>query len=157
MDSRQNRLLLFSALWLALTMTLSACGGSKAELDAALLRLELRYPVAGQPDLRVTGQAASAPSGATVSCRATGERQTLGRVAAAEDGSFQIPLAPEAYPMKQLAGDFMDLNRTLECRADSGPWVSPLRPPLVAIGSAPAAPSHDTRAASWLGAALTAV
>jgi hypothetical protein len=36
--------------------------------------------------------------------------------------------------MNALSGDFMALNRTVECRADGGPWVSPLRPPLVAIG-----------------------
>jgi hypothetical protein len=131
MERRLRQLILACTALLAL----AGCGDSGAELDAALLRLELRYPVSGQPDLRITGQDASAPRGATIVCRTTGdERVPLGRADANEDGSFEIALDDAAYPMNELSGDFMDLNRTLECRADGGPWVSPLRPPLVAIG-----------------------
>jgi hypothetical protein len=135
MERLHIRWLFTCALCALLLGTLSGCGGSAAELDAALLRLELRYPVAGDPDLRITGQEASAPRGSTVSCRTTGDdAMALGRVAANENGSFEISLDADAYPMNALTGDFMALNSTVECRADGGPWVSPLRPPLVAIG-----------------------
>jgi hypothetical protein len=127
---------MLACAWCAVVLSpLPACGGGGTELDAALLRLELRYPVTGEPDLRITGQGASAPRGATVSCRLTAENKpALGRIDVNEDGSFELALEAETYPMNSLSGDFMDLNRTVECRADGGPWVSPLRPPLVAIG-----------------------
>lgn len=118
----------------ALVVVLSGCGGGGPKLDAAKVRLELRYPVAADPDLRIIGQESSAPRGATVSCRTTDERLPLGRAVAAEDGSFVLVFTAPVFPLEALSGDFMDLNRVVECRANGGPWVSPLRPPLVAIG-----------------------
>lgn len=145
--NRRGRFFRVLGFVLAVAVLTAACGSDGAKIDATLLRLELRYPVHSAPDLRVTGQEAAAPRGATISCRTTDdEKRLLGSVEAGDDGSFQLVLDAETYPVNTLAGDFMALNATLECRADSGPWVSPLRAPLVAIGSAAPAPHarHDS-------------
>lgn len=145
--NRRGRFLSLAGFAFVVALLAAACGGDDARIDATLLRLELRYPVHGSPDLRVTGQEAAAPRGATISCRTTDdEKRLLGSVEAGEDGSFQLVLDADTYPVNALAGDFMALNATLECRADGGPWVSPLRAPLVAIGST--APSPHARQVS---------
>jgi hypothetical protein len=124
-----------TALVLTMVLLAAACGGGGAKLDATLLRLELRYPVSSQPDLRVTGEQSSAPGGSLVVCRSTGDkRAALGQASVNDDGSFELPLDAATFPISAIKGDFMALNRSLECRAGSGRWVSPLRPPLVAIG-----------------------
>ena len=45
-----------------------------------------------------------------------------------------IPLDPDLWPLDTISGAaYQTLNATLECRAGTGPWVQPLRPPRVAI------------------------
>jgi hypothetical protein len=83
----------------------------------------------------LTGRPNAAPDGASVVCRSTsGAKRELGRAQASGDGSFAVMLDASAYPIDVLAGgQYLELNKTVECRAGDGPWVKPLRPPLVAI------------------------
>jgi hypothetical protein len=115
---------------------LAACGGDDGDrLDATRMTLELRFPHVGPAEAVLSGRPNAAPEGVTVVCRKTdGDQRELGRAAAGGDGAFRVPLDPTAYPVDIVAGgQYMELNQTLECRTGDGPWVKPLRPPLVAI------------------------
>jgi hypothetical protein len=119
-----------------LVPVLAACGGDDARLEAAKLTLDLRYPHSGPAQASVSGQPEAAPGGAKITCRSArdGEdERELGEGEAENDGSFVVEIDADAYPLEALAGQFYELNQTLECRAGDGDWVHPLRPPNVAI------------------------
>lgn len=108
--------------------------GDETELEATRTTLELTYPTAGDPTANLEGQPGAAPSDARITCRATDNQRRLGEGRATDDGSFEIALDPAAWPLDSISGDtYQTLNSTLECRAGTGPWVQPLRPPRVAI------------------------
>jgi hypothetical protein len=108
--------------------------GDETELVATRMTLELTYPTSGEPTANLEGQPDAAPSNARITCRATSDDRRLGEGRAAGDGSFDIPLDPESWPLDTISGTaYQTLNATLECRAGTGPWIQPLRPPRVAI------------------------
>jgi hypothetical protein len=108
--------------------------GDEAELEATRMTLELTYPTSGEPTANLEGQPDAAPSNARITCRATSNDRRLGEGRATADGSFDIALDPAAWPLDTISGAaYQTLNATLECRAGTGPWVKPLRPPRVAI------------------------
>jgi hypothetical protein len=109
-------------------------GDDGAELEATRMTLELTYPTSGEPTANLEGQPDAAPAGARITCRATSDDSRLGEGRAAEDGSFDIPLDAAPWPLDSLSGAaYQQLNTMLECRASTGPWTQPLRPPRVAI------------------------
>jgi hypothetical protein len=109
-------------------------GGDETELEATRMTLELIYPTSGEPSANVEGQPGAAPSGARITCRSTSDDSRLGEGRAADDGSFDIALDPTLWPLDALTGAaYQQLNTTLECRAATGPWTQPLRPPRVAV------------------------
>jgi hypothetical protein len=127
-------LLAFLAAGAVAVALLVTRGGDEVELDARKLMLELAYPPAGAVTAVIDGQPEAAPAGARVSCRTTDDRRALGQGRAAADGSLRIELDAAPWPLESLTGDaWQTLNQTLECRAESGPWVQPLRPPYVAV------------------------
>lgn len=106
----------------------------ETELEATRMTLELTYPTTGERTANMEGQPNAAPSNARIVCRATSNEQRLGEGRASGDGSFDIALDPEIWPLDAISsGAFESLNETLECRAGTGPWIQPLRPPRVAI------------------------
>jgi hypothetical protein len=108
--------------------------GDEAKLEATRMTLELSYPTSGEPSANLEGQPDAAPSNARITCRATSDNHVLGEGRAADDGTFDIPLDATHWPLESLTGTaYPTLNTTLECRAGTGPWVQPLRPPRVAI------------------------
>jgi hypothetical protein len=109
-------------------------GGDGAELAGTRMTLELAYPTTGEPTASLEGQPGAAPAGARIACRATSDNRQLGADRAAADGSFDVALEASAWPLDGLSGGAYDrLNETVECRVSGGPWVSPLRPPRVAV------------------------
>jgi hypothetical protein len=109
-------------------------GGDDPELEATLMTLELQYPTTGDPTANLEGQPGAAPGNARVSCRATSDHSKLGEGRATAGGSFDIPLDASPWPLDSITGDvYKTLNTTLECRAGTGPWTQPLRPPRVGI------------------------
>jgi hypothetical protein len=109
-------------------------GGDETELEATRMTLGLIYPTSGEPTANVEGQPGAAPSGARITCRSTSDDSRLGEGRAADDGSFDIALDPTLWPLDALTGAaYQQLNTTLECRAATGPWTQPLRPPRVAV------------------------
>ncbi len=108
--------------------------GDETALEATRMTLELTYPTAGDQTANLEGQPNAAPANVRIVCRATSDEQRLGEGRATGDGSFDIPLDPAIWPLDAISGSsFETLNETLECRAGTGPWVQPLRPPRVAI------------------------
>lgn len=108
--------------------------GDETSLEATRMTLELTYPTSGEPTANIEGQPDTAPSDARITCRSTSDDRRLGEGRAAGDGSFDILLDPAAWPLDTISGAaYQTLNATLECRADTGPWIQPLRPPRVAI------------------------
>ena len=108
--------------------------GDESELEATRMTLELTYPTTGAPTASLEGQPDAAPSDARITCRSTADDLRLGDGRAAADGSFNIALDPATWPLDNISGEsYQQLNATLECRAGTGPWVQPLRPPRVAI------------------------
>ncbi|MDQ3549259.1 MAG: hypothetical protein M3439_10640 [Chloroflexota bacterium] len=108
--------------------------GDETELEATRMTLELTYPTTGNPTANLEGQMNAAPAGARITCRATSDERRLGEGRATGDGAFDIALAAATWPLDDISGDaYQALNTTLECRAGTGPWTQPLRPPRVAI------------------------
>lgn len=108
--------------------------GDESALEATRMTLELAYPTGGDPTANIEGQVDAAPAGARITCRATGDEGRLGEGRASGDGSFDISLDAGNWPLGEITGDaYQTLNTTLECRAGTGPWTQPLRPPRVAI------------------------
>lgn len=108
--------------------------GDETELEATRMTLELTYPTTGNPTANLEGQVDAAPSGARITCRATSDAHRLGEGRATGDGAFDIALDAATWPLDEISGAaYQTLNATLECRAGTGPWTQPLRPPRVAI------------------------
>lgn len=125
-----------SALLMILLLAVSAnCGGSDVKLDATKLTLEFAYRLEGEPTANLEGQPGAAPSGASIVCRRAADHDwRLGDGEAAADGSFDIPLDARPFPLDEISSEtFNTLNDAVQCRAESGPWVSPLRQPRIAI------------------------
>lgn len=109
-------------------------GNDATELSATRMTLELTYPTSGGPMANLEGQPDAAPANARITCRSTSDDGRLGEGRADGDGAFDIALDANSWPLESIAGDtYEKLNATLECRAGTGPWVQPLRPPRVAI------------------------
>jgi|GEM_PF-1773224 len=109
-------------------------GDDEAALEPTRMTLELTYPTAGEPTANLEGQPDAAPGDVRITCRATSDNTPLGDGRSAEDGSFDIALDATHWPLDTITGEtYQQLNTTLECRASTGPWTQPLRPPRVAI------------------------
>lgn len=108
--------------------------GDETRLEATRMTLELSYPTVGDPTANLEGQPGAAPANTRITCRATSDNHLLGEGRAIDDGSFDITLDPAYWPLDSLTGTaFPTLNTTVECRAGTGTWIQPLRPPRVAI------------------------
>ena len=106
----------------------------ETELEATRMTLELTYPTTGEPIANLEGQPDAAPSESRITCRATDNDRRLGEGRAAADGSFDIALDATTWPLDNITRDsYQQLNTTVECRAGTGPWTEPLRPPRVVI------------------------
>lgn len=108
---------------------------SGTKLDATKLTLELAYSGGEAPAVNLEGQPEAAPAGARITCRREDNHDfRIGDGEAGEDGSFDIPLDGRAFPEDVPNSEvFRALNDTVQCRADSGDWVQPLRPPRIAV------------------------
>lgn len=104
-------------------------------LDATRLTLELAYSDTAAPSVNLEGQPEAAPAGVRITCRLEDNHDfRIGAGEAGEDGSFDIPLDGRAFPEDVPTNDiFRALNSTVECQADDGKWVQPLRPPRIAV------------------------
>lgn len=104
-------------------------------LVAARMTLELSYPVSDDPIAVMDGQPGTAPPGAHITCRTVAQPHLrLGEGAAEADGSFRVQLDPSPWPLESLGSDlYNQLNSSVECRAGTGDWVRPLRPPRVSV------------------------
>jgi hypothetical protein len=104
-------------------------------LAATRMTLELSYPLSDDPTAVMDGQPGTAPTGALITCRTVAQPHLrLGEGTAGEDGSFRVQLDPSPWPLESLGGDlYNQLNSSVECRAGTGDWVRPLRPPRVSV------------------------
>jgi hypothetical protein len=126
-------LVTFAAL-LAVVLIASR-GGSGTRLDATKLTLELTYSSDEFPTVNLEGQPEAAPAGARIVCRREDDADfRIGDGVAGEDGSFDLPLDGRAFPDDVPTNDeFRTLNQSVECRADEGSWVQPLRPARISV------------------------
>lgn len=108
---------------------------SGTKLDATKLTLELTYSAADVPSVNLEGQPEAAPAGARITCRLEDNHDfRIGDGAAGLDGAFDIPLDGRAFPEDVPTNEiFRLLNTTVQCRADSGEWVEPLRPARITV------------------------
>jgi hypothetical protein len=116
--------------------TSAGCGrNADVELDATKLTFELQYRLAGAPTANLEGQPGAAPAGASIDCRLAQDHDwRVGEGEARQDGGFDITLDARPWPFESLAPDNLStLNQTIECRAEDGPWVHPLREPRIAV------------------------
>jgi hypothetical protein len=115
---------------------LPGCGrGNDVELDATKLTFELQYRLAGEPSANLEGLRGAAPSGASIVCRLAQDRDwRVGEGEAGQNGGFDITLDARPWPFESLAPDNLaTLNQSIECRAEDGPWVHPLREPRISV------------------------
>lgn len=108
---------------------------SGTTLDATRLTLELAYSTSDAPTVNLEGQPEAAPAGAHVICRREDNHDfRIGEGVVGPDGSFDIALDGRAFPEDVPTNDvFRTLNSTVQCHADSGEWVTPLRPARIAV------------------------
>lgn len=123
------------AVLIGVTLAIIRNRDSGQQLLGARMTLELSYPLTSDPVAFMEGQAGAAPSGATITCRtATQPNLRLGDGTAADDGSFRVDLDSSPWPLDSLGSDlYNQLNSSIECRAGTGEWVQPLRPPRVSV------------------------
>jgi len=123
------------AVLIGVTLAIIRNRDSGERLVGARMTLELSYPVTDDPLAVMEGQPGAAPSGAAVACRTFAQPNLrLGEGVAAGDGSFRIELDPAPWPLESLGSDlYNQLNSSIECRAGTGDWVRPLRPPRVSV------------------------
>jgi hypothetical protein len=124
------------ALLIGGLLVLTSCGpGSDTELDATKLTLELQYRLTSEPTANLEGQPGAAPAGAAIVCRLSEDHDwRVGEGEAGPDGGFEIVLDARPWPFESLAErGLATLNQSVECKADDGPWVHPLREPRVAV------------------------
>lgn len=123
------------AVLIGVTLALIRNRDDGGRLAGARMTLELSYPLTAQPVAVMDGQAGTAPPGATVTCRTVAQPHLrLGEGVAADDGSFRVDLNPSPWPLESLGSDlYNQLNSSIECRAGTGDWVRPLRPPRVSV------------------------
>jgi hypothetical protein len=125
---------LFAGALIVTFILIRSGGNDDATLDATKMTLELSYPVGASATANLNGQAGAAPAGAPITCRVASSKQRIGQGEAGDDGSFDITLDAATWPLESLSRDgYTQLNKTLECRAGSGDWVTPLRQPRVKI------------------------
>jgi hypothetical protein len=123
------------AILIGVTLAIIRNREGGGQLAGALMTLELRYPLTSEPVAFMDGQRGAAPSGALVICRTVAQPHLrLGEGTADADGSFRVELDPSPWPLDSLGSDlYNQLNSSIECRADRGDWVRPLRPPRVSV------------------------
>ena len=127
--------ILVAVAGIAAAILIASGRDSGTKLDATKLTLELTYSGSDAPAVNLEGQPQAAPVGARITCRREDNHDfRIGDGEAGEDGSFDIELDGRAFPEDVPNHDiFRTLNDTVQCRADSGDWVQPLRPPRVTI------------------------
>lgn len=118
-------------------MVIAACGGDGGpKLDDRVLQLSITYSINGPTRAEMIGGRGAAATNSTVECRmTTGDEPVIGQATADQFGAFTMPLDQTAFPAQPpTADEYKTFNETVECHVEDGPWVSPLKQPVIRIG-----------------------